>query len=114
MAAAAGRQFRRSGTTFDTIHPNKAAVLVTAGSNTVSRNPMYVGLTGLLLAHAVFRGSWGAVAPVAAFVAVIDRMQIPAEESALLAKFGPTYEAYRAATPRWLDARSLRLRKPSR
>ena len=34
------------------------------------------------------------------------------EESARVEKFGPEYEAYRAATPRWLGLRSLGLGKP--
>jgi len=81
---------------------------VTAGPFAVTRNPMYVGLSGLLVAHAVWRGSWVALAPAAGFVAIIDRLQVPEEEAALGGKFGATYEAYRAVTPRWLDPRSLR------
>ena len=69
---------------------------------------MYVGLTGLLVANAVRRGSWRALVPVAAFTLVIDRMQIAAEEAALRARFGADYETYRAAVPRWLGNRSLR------
>ena len=83
-------------------------MLVTSGANTVSRNPMYVGMAGLLLAHAVWRGSWTALLPLAGFVVFIDRAQIQAEETALLEKFGATYEAYKATTPRWIDRRSLR------
>lgn len=109
LAGSASRQFRRIGTTFHPVHPERASVLVTTGSNAVSRNPMYVGLTGLLLAHAVWRGSWVALVPVAGFVGVIDRLQVEAEESALVAKFGAEYETYRASVPRWLDQRSLGL-----
>jgi protein-S-isoprenylcysteine O-methyltransferase Ste14 len=68
---------------------------------------MYVGLTGLLVANAVRRGSWQALLPVAAFTIVIDRFQIAAEESALLANFGADYEAYRDTVPRWLGRRWL-------
>jgi protein-S-isoprenylcysteine O-methyltransferase Ste14 len=114
MAGAAAGRFRRSGTTVEPFHPEEASVLVTAGANSISRNPMYVGMTGLLVAHAVWRGSWVALAPVAAFIAFIDRVQIQAEESALLAKFGPAYDAYRAATPRWLSPRSVNGAHPGR
>ena len=113
VAGAASRAFRRHGTTFEPFRPEEASVLVTTGSNAVSRNPMYVGMAGLLVAHAICRRSWVALVPVAAFVAVVDRVQIAAEESALLEKFGPGYDAYRATTPRWLDARSLGLRTSS-
>ncbi len=74
---------------------------------------MYVGLAGLLVANAVRRGSWMALLPVAAFTLVIDRLQIAAEQSALLAKFGADYEAYRATVPRWLGRRSLAPRTPT-
>ena len=107
LAAAAAGQFRRQDTTVDPVHPSRASVLVTTGANSITRNPMYVGLTGLLVAHAVWHGSWRALVPVAGFVALIDRLQIQAEESALAEKFGTSYAAYRAATPRWLDRRSL-------
>ena len=107
LAAAAAGQFRRRGTTVDPFEPERASVLVTTGANAVSRNPMYVGMAGLLVANALRRGSWTALLPVAAFTMVIDRVQIAAEETALLAHFGADYEAYRAAVPRWLDGRSF-------
>jgi protein-S-isoprenylcysteine O-methyltransferase Ste14 len=107
FAAAAASRFRRHGTTLEPMKPALASVLVTTGPNSVSRNPMYVGLTGLLAANAVRLGAWRALLPVAAFALVIDRVQIPAEESALLTNFAADYEAYRATVPRWLGRRSL-------
>ncbi len=108
MAGAAAAQFRRSGTTLEPLHPDQASVLVTTGVNSISRNPMYVGLAGLLVANAIWRGSWLALAPVAGFVELIDRFQVRAEEAALLDRFGTDYQAYRAAAPRWLDRRSVK------
>ena len=61
----------------------------------MNRNPMFVDLAGLLLGNAVRLGSWNALLPVAAFMLVMDRVQIPAEDSALLDNFGADYEAYR-------------------
>lgn len=107
LAAASARQFRHQGTTVEPFEPSRATVLVTTGVNTVTRNPMYVGMAGVLVANAVRRGSWTALLPVALFTAVIDRLQIAAEEPALLANFGADYEAYRASVPRWLDRRSV-------
>jgi protein-S-isoprenylcysteine O-methyltransferase Ste14 len=107
LAVTAARQFRSRGTTLEPSAPSKASVLVTTGPNAVSRNPMYLGLTGLLFANAMRLGSWRALLPLAAFTLVIDRLQIPAEESALLAKFGAPYEAYRRAVPRWLGPGSI-------
>ncbi len=102
LAGAAAARFRRVRTTFDPAHPERASSLVTSGSNAITRNPMYVGMAGALSAHAVTRGSWRALIPVAGFVAVIDRLQIPPEEDALAARFGAEYAAYRARVPRWL------------
>ena len=109
MAAAAVTGFRRHGTTLEPHHPDRASVLVTTGVNALSRNPMYVGLAGLLVANAIRRGSWVALGPVAGFVFFMDQVQIAAEEAALLDTFGAEYDAYRTATPRWLGRRSLDL-----
>ena len=106
-AAGAAKRFRQSGTTPDPVHPERASVLVTTGPNAVTRNPMYLGLTGLLLANAVRRGSWAGLVPVALFVPLIDRLQIVPEEKALRARFGAQYDDYCAAVPRWLDRRSF-------
>src|SRR3954451_19984402 len=92
MAGAAASRFRRQGTTVEPFHPDHASVLVTTGANSISRNPMYVGMAGLLVANAIWRRSWAALAPLAGFVVLIDRLQIEAEESALLEKFGAGYE----------------------
>lgn len=108
LAGSTLRAFRRKGTTVEPFHPGQASTLVTTGSNSVSRNPMYVGLVGLLVAHAVHRGSWSALLPVAAFVAVVDGYQVRFEERALREKFGAEYDAYCERVPRWLDGRSLR------
>jgi protein-S-isoprenylcysteine O-methyltransferase Ste14 len=86
----------------DPIHPDRASSLVTSGPFRITRNPMYVGLSGLLTAHMIRRGSLKALLPVAAFVAVIDRVQIPPEESAMNSLFVEDYEAYRSRVPRWL------------
>ena len=75
---------------------------MTSGPNGVTRNPMYVGMAGALVAHALIRGGWGTVLPVAAFVAVIDRVQIQTEEAALRELFGEEYDAYCRRVRRWL------------
>ncbi|WP_396655458.1 methyltransferase family protein [Microbacterium sp.] len=108
IAGAAVLAFLRAGTTISPEHPHRASALVTTGPFRWTRNPMYIALTGLLIAHAAVRRSWLALAPVAGFVAVIDRVQIPAEEGALRARFGRAYERYRGSVPRWVGARRRR------
>jgi protein-S-isoprenylcysteine O-methyltransferase Ste14 len=105
LSGSAMQRFHRSGTTVDPVHPDRASALVTGGPFDLTRNPMYVGLGGLLVAHALVRGSWRALPPIAAYVAVIDRLQIPAEEAAMSSRFGDDYEAFRRRVPRWIGLR---------
>lgn len=107
LAGASVIQFRGRGTTVEPFRPDRASVLVRTGANSISRNPMYVGMAGLLAANATRQGSWLSLLPLAGFVVAIDRLQIATEESALRANFGSEYETYRATVPRWLDHRSV-------
>ncbi len=100
LGAGALREFARVRTTFHPEHPDRATTLVTTGPNALTRNPMYLGLAALLVGHAVARRSPLALLPVAGFVAVIDRWQVPAEERALAARF-EGYADYVARVPRW-------------
>ncbi|MCA1798044.1 MAG: isoprenylcysteine carboxylmethyltransferase family protein [Xanthomonadaceae bacterium] len=86
LAAAGAISFERADTTVDPLHPERSTALVTSGVFRITRNPMYVGMA----------------LGVAAFVVWIDRMQIPAEERALAAHFGPAFAAYRDRVRRWL------------
>lgn len=108
VAGSAARAFKHKDTTFNPLEPERATAVVTDGPFSYTRNPIYLGMAGLLTAHAVLRGGWLALVPVAAFVAVIDRTQIPAEEQALSWSFGDTYDSYRSTTPRWVGWGSVR------
>lgn len=108
LAGGAAAQFRAAHTTVEPFEPSKATSLVVTGPNSLTRNPMYVGMAGLLVANAIRLRDWRALVPLAAFVGYIDRFQIAAEERALAEKFGADYAAYRSAVPRWVDARSVR------
>ena len=46
--------FRKARTTINPLKPQKTSALVTSGIYRFSRNPMYVGLVGLLLAWAAY------------------------------------------------------------
>ncbi len=102
LATGSIQRFRAQGTTVEPIRPERASALVTGGPNALTRNPMYVGMAGLLGAHALLRGGWLPVLPAAAFVAVIDLTQIRPEEAALRELFGQEYDDYCARVPRWL------------
>ena len=106
LAGSAGN-FLRHRTTVDPVRVERAQHLVVDGPNRLTRNPMYMGLAGALLSHAIARRSPSAVIPLIGFVWLIDRYQIPAEEAALAARFGQDYLDYKEAVPRWLGVSGL-------
>jgi protein-S-isoprenylcysteine O-methyltransferase Ste14 len=94
--------FRYAKTTVDPRKPAMTSVLVTSGIYQVTRNPMYLGLSLLLVAWALVTGSALAFLGPLVFVLYITRFQIVPEERALLTNFGADYSAYRAKVRRWL------------
>jgi protein-S-isoprenylcysteine O-methyltransferase Ste14 len=94
--------FRRSQTTINPLDPNEAEALVTSGIFGISRNPMYVGLTLVLLAWAVFLQNSMAFITLPLFVIYITVFQIRPEEHALAQKFDAAFESYRTSVRRWL------------
>ena len=103
LLAGSLRSFLRSRTTVNPHRAGETTSLVVDGPNQFTRNPMYVGMTGMLLAHTVALVFWW----------LIDRHQIPAEEKALEDRFGRTYLDYQRHVPRWLGRRSARTAKSS-
>jgi protein-S-isoprenylcysteine O-methyltransferase Ste14 len=94
--------FRRRQTTIDPVHIERASTLVTTGPFGTSRNPMYLGLTALLLAWSIYLSApWTLLGPIV-FVLFITRFQIMPEEQAMRAKFGSAYEAYCQNVRRWI------------
>jgi protein-S-isoprenylcysteine O-methyltransferase Ste14 len=75
--------------------------LVVTGPYRYVRNPMAVAGLGQGLGVAVFLGSWGVVAYVAAGAILWHVAIRPAEERDLTARFGEAYAEYRAAVPLW-------------
>ncbi|HIT76165.1 MAG TPA: isoprenylcysteine carboxylmethyltransferase family protein [Candidatus Avipropionibacterium avicola] len=102
LMVGAARAFHRAGTTLSPVEVDQASAVVASGPYRFSRNPMYVGIAGLLVSHAAVRRSWLACLPALAWIAVIDRVQIPAEEAALRDKFPTAYRDLLDRTPRWL------------
>ena len=94
--------FRRARTTINPFKPATASALVHSGVYRITRNPMYVGLTLILLGLAVYLWSpWAAPGPLV-FAAYIRRFQIAPEERALSALFGEQYLVYQRKVRRWL------------
>lgn len=106
LAAAIGLagagSFRRARTTVNPLQPDRASALVTTGIYRYTRNPMYVAVALALLGWSLFLGHLLALLGAVAFVAWMDRRQIPAEEHALRGLFGADFERYCAEVRRWL------------
>ena len=79
-----------------------ATFLVAGGPYRHTRNSMYVGMAGVLLGAAVFLGSIAPFIVIPAFIALIDRRFILAEEAMLKEAFGTPYLDYKAKVRRWL------------
>ncbi len=102
ISATAILSFKHAQTTINPLDPNEAEALVTSGIFGISRNPMYVGLTLVLLAWAVFLQNSMAFITLPLFVIYITVFQIRPEERALAQKFGAAFESYRTSVRRWL------------
>jgi protein-S-isoprenylcysteine O-methyltransferase Ste14 len=92
--------YERVGTT---IKPDlESSVLLTDGFYRVSRNPMYVTMSLLLLGIGVLLGTASALAVPPLYALLLDLRFVRVEERLLAARFGDEYAAYRAKVRRWL------------
>lgn len=94
--------FRRARTTVNPLRPGTASTLVTGGIYRHTRNPMYLGLSIILLGWSVYLANAPALLLLPGFVLYIYRFQIVPEERTLAALFGAEYQAYRTRVRRWL------------
>lgn len=101
VALAGVRAFRRHQTTVDPRVPERAATLVADGPYRWTRNPMYVGMVAVAVGAAAWLGSPLSLAGPALVFAWLDRVQIPAEERALRARFGDGFARYSGRVARW-------------
>jgi protein-S-isoprenylcysteine O-methyltransferase Ste14 len=94
--------FRRSRTTVDPTRPGRTTSFVSSGVYRVTRNPMYLGASMLLVAWAVFLAApWAFSGPIF-FCLYLNRFQIKPEERILAGLFGEEYTRYAARVRRWL------------
>ncbi len=94
--------FRRHRTTVNPFQPDGASTLVESGIYGRTRNPMYTGVTVMLLGYAAFLAHPLSLLAVFLFPAYIQAFQIPPEERALDRLFGEAYARYKERVPRWL------------
>ncbi len=94
--------FRALRTSISPLPSAHCSTLVTGGAYRISRNPMYLGIAGLLLAWAVLLSALLPFSGLVAYVLYITRFQILPEERVLAEIFGEQYTAYAARVRRWL------------
>ncbi len=99
LAVPAMRGFRSAGTHVEPWKPSTA--LVTDGIFGWLRNPMYVGVTLLLVGLAILLASDWMLVMTTIFVPVIYFGVVKREERYLEAKFGDAYRQYMARVPRY-------------
>ena len=97
---AADRQFKRYQTTLKPFQ--RSSALVTAFPFSLSRNPMYVGLTLWLVGLALLLGTVTPWVPAVAFPILMDLRFVRVEERMLAETFGSEWESYRARVRRWI------------
>jgi len=97
---AAGRALDRAGTTV--LPTRRASHLVTRGPFSFTRNPIYLGMTMLLIAAGLMLGWIWLIASaiLAAFLA--RKIAIEPEERHLEQRFGKSYRDYRKRVRRWI------------
>ncbi len=94
--------FRRAGTTVNPLQPAAASSLVISGIYRRTRNPMYLGLLLVLLGWGALLANALAFVFTAAFIFLMNRLQILPEERILAARFGTAFTDYQSAVRRWI------------
>jgi protein-S-isoprenylcysteine O-methyltransferase Ste14 len=92
--------FRRAGTTVKPFQ--ETATLLTDGVYSLSRHPMYLGFTLILIGAAILLGSLTPWVIIPVFVFLMEVVFIRAEERMLGEKFGPAWLAYKKKVRRWI------------
>ena len=100
FAGSAGKLFMEDKTT---INPNKkSSKLIVRGPYRFSRNPIYFGISLILLGLAIFSGSLISILFAFLFPALVNFIIIPFEEKVLAKTFGNQYSKYKLKVRRWI------------
>ena len=100
LGLGSGLYFRRLGT-----NPRpgaKATLIVTTGPFKYTRNPMYLGLTTMLIGTAILLGTFSPVLVIPIFFILVQSQFVLREEKLMEEWFGEPYLEYKKKTPRWL------------
>ena len=95
------RVFKQLETTINPMQPSQASKLAITGPFKFTRNPMYLGMSIMLIGFGVIFGAKLIVCLLALFVLYITIFQIMPEERAMEQKFDD-WKDYSAKVRRWL------------
>ena len=100
---SATKEFKKSETTVNPMKPETSTSLVTSGIFKYTRNPMYLGLTSILLASCFYFSSLlGIIVYVPLFILYITVFQIIPEEETMKGLFNDEYLDYCSKVRRWI------------
>ena len=100
---SATKEFKKSDTTVNPMKPETSTSLVTSGIFKYTRNPMYLGLTSILLASCFYFSSLlGIIVYVPLFILYITVFQIIPEEETMKGLFNDEYFDYCSKVRRWI------------
>lgn len=94
--------FKKHSTTSNPTQPESSSHLVSSGVYKISRNPMYLGLTLVLLGVGLYFGNIISILAPLLFLIYITQFQIKPEERTLEKGFGEDYRKYINTTRRWI------------
>ena len=98
---SAARVFKQLETTINPMQPSQASKLAIIGPFKYTRNPMYLGMSIMLMGFGLIFGAKLTICLVALFVLYITFFQIIPEERAMQEKF-TDWEDYCSKVRRWL------------
>lgn len=100
LIVMAFRELQNNETTY--VPDGEPERLVITGPFKFSRNPIYLGMFGILLASAFLMQSISALLIPLLFLSIIQNTWIPHEEKKLKEKFPEEWAGYASSTKKWL------------
>jgi len=100
LIVMAFRELQNNETTY--VPDGEPERLVITGPFKFSRNPIYLGMFGILLASAFLMQSISALLIPILFLSIIQNTWIPHEEKKLKEKFPEEWAGYASSTKKWL------------
>jgi len=95
-------EFRRASTTINPLIPDSASELVSTGIFHYSRNPMYLGMVGILTGIFFYLSNFASALIIPIFISFIYQYQIKPEEEAMKKLFSSSFEDYCHNVRRWV------------